>query len=126
MLAVSFFRLFIYYLLNFVGFNRYMVVIIIRFFCGFLVSVFIIIVCYFIIVCKLRRNRLVKIKKFFKIIVIIIITFFFCWCFYYTFYFLEFYYVVVFGFVFSLGLFLVIVIVIVNSCMNFILYVFMG
>lgn len=59
-----------------VGYSRHMVVTVTRFLCGFLVPVLIITACYLTIVCKLRRNRLAKTKKPFKIIVTIIITFF--------------------------------------------------
>ncbi|XP_011376094.1 chemerin-like receptor 1 isoform X1 [Pteropus medius] len=109
-----------------VGFSRHMMVTITRFLCGFLVPVLIITACYFIIVCKLRRNRLAKTKKPFKIIMTIIITFFLCWCPYHTLYLLELHHATMPGSIFSLGLPLATVIAIANSCMNPILYVFMG
>ncbi|XP_054450358.1 chemerin-like receptor 1 [Pteronotus mesoamericanus] len=112
--------------LDSMGFSRYMMVTITRFLCGFLIPVLIITACYFTIVCKLRRNRLAKTKKPFKIIVTIIITFFLCWCPYHTLYILELYHTTVPGPVFSLGLPLATAIAIANSCMNPILYVFMG
>lgn len=103
-----------------------MVVTITRFLCGFLIPVFIITACYLTIVCKLRRNRLAKNKKPFKIIVTIIVTFFLCWCPYHTLYLLELHHTAVPSSVFSLGLPLATAIAIANSCMNPILYVFMG
>ncbi|XP_047616733.1 chemerin-like receptor 1 [Phacochoerus africanus] len=109
-----------------VGFGRQMVVTITRFLCGFLVPVLIISACYFTIVYKLRRNRLAKTKKPFKIIVTIIITFFLCWCPYHTLYLLELHHRAMPGSVFSLGVPLATAIAIANSCMNPILYVFMG
>ncbi|XP_062944322.1 chemerin-like receptor 1 [Cynocephalus volans] len=109
-----------------VGYSRHMLVTITRFLCGFLVPVFIITACYLTIVCKLRRNRLTKTKKPFKIIVTIIITFFLCWCPYHSLYLLELHHTAVPGSVFSLGLPLATAIAIANSCMNPILYVFMG
>uniref|UniRef100_A0A8C3YRA3 Chemerin-like receptor 1 n=1 Tax=Catagonus wagneri TaxID=51154 RepID=A0A8C3YRA3_9CETA len=109
-----------------VGFGRQMVVTIMRFLCGFLVPVLIISACYFTIVYKLRRNRLAKTKKPFKIIVTIIITFFLCWCPYHTLYLLELHHRAMPGSVFSLGVPLATAIAIANSCMNPILYVFMG
>ncbi|XP_037012027.2 chemerin-like receptor 1 isoform X1 [Artibeus jamaicensis] len=112
--------------LDSVGSLRYMVVTITRFLCGFLIPVLVITACYFTIVCKLRRNRLAKSKKPFKIIVTIIITFFLCWCPYHTLYLLELYHTAVPGAVFSLGVPLATAIAIANSCMNPILYVFMG
>ncbi|XP_047553606.1 chemerin-like receptor 1 [Lutra lutra] len=109
-----------------VGFGRHTVVTVTRFLCGFLVPVLIITACYFTIVCKLRRNRLAKTKKPFKIIVTIVTTFFLCWCPYHTLHLLELHHAAVPGSVFSLGLPLATAIAIANSCMNPILYVFMG
>ncbi|XP_005007286.1 chemerin-like receptor 1 [Cavia porcellus] len=109
-----------------VGHNRQMVVTLTRFFCGFLIPVSIITVCYLTIVCKLHRNRLAKTKKPFKIIMTIIVTFFLCWCPYHTLYLLELYHKAMPGVVFSLGLPIATAIAIANSCMNPILYVFMG
>ncbi|XP_012586268.1 PREDICTED: chemokine-like receptor 1 [Condylura cristata] len=109
-----------------VSFTRQMVVTITRFFCGFLVPVLIISACYFTIVCKLRRNRMAKTKKPFKIIMTIIITFFLCWCPYHTLNLLELHHANVPSSVFHLGLPLAMAIAIANSCMNPILYVFMG
>ncbi|XP_022373061.1 chemokine-like receptor 1 [Enhydra lutris kenyoni] len=109
-----------------VGFGRHTVVTVTRFLCGFLVPVLVITACYFTIVCKLRRNRLAKTKKPFKIIVTIVTTFFLCWCPYHTLHLLELHHAAVPGSVFSLGLPLATAIAIANSCMNPILYVFMG
>lgn len=109
-----------------VGFGRHVVVTVTRFLCGFLVPVLVITACYFTIVCKLRRSRLAKTKKPFKIIVTIITTFFLCWCPYHTLYLLELHHAAVPGSVFSLGLPLATAVAITNSCMNPILYVFMG
>lgn len=109
-----------------VGFSRHVVVTVTRFLCGFLIPVFIITACYLTIVFKLRRNRLAKTKKPFKIIITIIVTFFLCWCPYHTLYLLELHHMAVPGSVFSLGLPLATAIAIANSCMNPILYVFMG
>ncbi|XP_004470226.1 chemerin-like receptor 1 [Dasypus novemcinctus] len=108
------------------AYTRQMVVTVTRFLCGFLVPVLIITACYLTIVCKLQRNRLAKTKKPFKIIVTIIITFFFCWCPYHTLYLLELHHTAVPSSVFSLGLPLATAMAIANSCMNPILYVFMG
>ncbi|XP_040859636.1 chemokine-like receptor 1 [Ochotona curzoniae] len=109
-----------------VGYHRHMVVTVTRFLCGFLIPVLIITACYLTIVCRLRRNRLAKTKKPFKIIVTIIITFFLCWCPYHTLYLLELHHSAMPGSVFSLGVPLATAIAIANSCMNPILYVFMG
>ncbi|XP_021501714.1 chemerin-like receptor 1 [Meriones unguiculatus] len=112
--------------LDSVGYSRHVVVTVTRFLCGFLIPVFIITACYLTIVFKLQRNRLAKTKKPFKIIVTIIITFFLCWCPYHTLYLLELHHTDVPDSVFSLGLPLATAIAIANSCMNPILYVFMG
>lgn len=108
------------------GYSRHAAVTITRFLCGFLIPVFVITACYLTIVFKLQRNRLAKTKKPFKIIVTIIITFFLCWCPYHTLYLLELHHTAVPSSVFSLGLPLATAIAIANSCMNPILYVFMG
>ncbi|XP_077016238.1 chemerin-like receptor 1 [Tamandua tetradactyla] len=109
-----------------VAYTWQMLVAITRFLCGFLVPALVITGCYLTIVCKLRRNRLAKTKKPFKIIVTIIVTFFLCWCPYHTLYLLELHHTAVPGSVFSLGLPLATAIAIANSCTNPILYVFMG
>lgn len=109
-----------------VGYSRHAAVTITRFLCGFLIPVFVITACYLTIVFKLQRNRLAKTKKPFKIIITIIITFFLCWCPYHTLYLLELHHTAVPGSVFSLGLPLATAVAIANSCMNPILYVFMG
>uniref|UniRef100_A0A2K5DMZ6 Chemerin-like receptor 1 n=1 Tax=Aotus nancymaae TaxID=37293 RepID=A0A2K5DMZ6_AOTNA len=111
---------------NPVGYNWHMVVTITRFLFGFLVPVLIITVCYLTIVCKVRRNRLAKTKKPFKIIVTIIITFFFCWCPYHTLNLLELHHISIPTSVFTLGFPLATAFAIANSCINPILYVFMG
>lgn len=109
-----------------VGYSRHVAVTVTRFLCGFLIPVFIITACYLTIVFKLQRNRLAKTKKPFKIIITIIITFFLCWCPYHTLYLLELHHTAVPASVFSLGLPLATAVAIANSCMNPILYVFMG
>lgn len=109
-----------------VGYSRHVAVTVTRFLCGFLIPVFVITACYLTIVFKLQRNRLAKTKKPFKIIITIIITFFLCWCPYHTLYLLELHHTAVPASVFSLGLPLATAVAIANSCMNPILYVFMG
>ncbi|XP_052510799.1 chemerin-like receptor 1 [Budorcas taxicolor] len=109
-----------------VGSSRHMVVTVTRFLCGFLVPGLITTACYFTIVYKLQRSRLAKTKKPFKIILTIIVTFFLCWCPYHAFYLLELRRGSVPPSVFSLGVPLATAIAIANSCMNPILYVFMG
>ncbi|CAK6440121.1 unnamed protein product [Pipistrellus nathusii] len=97
-----------------------------RFLCGFLIPAVAITACYVTIVCKLRRNRLARTRKPFRVILSIIITFFLCWCPYQTLYLLELRHSAVPTAVFTLGLPLATVLAIANSCMNPILYAFMG
>ncbi|XP_058895364.1 chemerin-like receptor 1 [Kogia breviceps] len=106
--------------------GRHVAVTVTRFLCGFLTPALTITACYFTIVYKLRRNRLAKTKKPFKIIVTIVVTFFLCWCPYHTLYLLELHHSAMPGSVFSLGVPLATAIAIANSCMNPILYVFVG
>lgn len=108
------------------GSRWHLAVSVLRFLCGFLIPVFIITACYVTIVCKLRRNRLAKTRKPLKIILTIIITFFLCWCPYQTLYLLELHHASVPASIFTLGLPLATVLAIANSCMNPILYAFMG
>nr|XP_020029510.1 chemokine-like receptor 1 [Castor canadensis] len=109
-----------------VVYSRHLMVTITRFLCGFLLPILIITVCYLTIVFRLRRNRLAKTKKPFKIIVAIIVTFFLCWGPYHTLYLLELRQATGSSSVFSLVMSLASVIAIANSCVNPILYVFMG
>nr|XP_009681295.1 PREDICTED: chemokine-like receptor 1 [Struthio camelus australis] len=82
---------------------RHRTVTITRFLAGYILPITIITFCYIAIVFNLRRNRLAKSKKPFKIIVTIIITFFLC---------------IVIPITTALAA--------SNSCMNPVLYVFMG
>ncbi|XP_048198717.1 chemerin-like receptor 1 [Perognathus longimembris pacificus] len=112
--------------LSSVGYSRHVGVTVTRFLCGFLVPLLIITACYLIILHKLRRNHLAKTKKPFKVIVAIIVTFFLCWCPYHTLYLLELHHMAVPASTFSFIMPLATAIAIANSCMNPILYVFMG
>lgn len=109
-----------------VAFSRHMLVTVTRFLFGFLIPVIIISTCYAVIICKLRRNRLAKTKKPLKVIVTIIVTFFLCWCPYHTLNLLEVYRHTLPSSVLRLGFPLAITVAIANSCVNPILYVFMG
>ncbi|KAM4827287.1 chemerin-like receptor 1 isoform 2-T5 [Thomomys bottae] len=112
--------------LDSVGYSRHLGVTVTRFLCGFLVPLLLITTCYLIIVHKLRRNHLAKTKKPFKVIVAIIITFFLCWGPYHTIYLLELRHATLPATTLSFALPLATAIAIANSCMNPILYVFMG
>lgn len=56
-----------------------------RFVFGFLIPFLVIIVCYSVIIVKLRRNQIAKSTKPFKIMTALIGTFFLCWLPYHTF-----------------------------------------
>uniref|UniRef100_A0A8C3SVI7 Chemerin-like receptor 1 n=2 Tax=Chelydra serpentina TaxID=8475 RepID=A0A8C3SVI7_CHESE len=108
------------------GMKRHQTVNIVRFLTGFLIPITIITVCYMIIVFKLKRNRLAKSKKPFKIIVAIIVTFFLCWTPYHVLHLLETKHDQVSHVVFMIGIPIATALATANSCMNPILYVFMG
>ncbi|KAM6422900.1 chemerin-like receptor 1 isoform 1-T2 [Liasis olivaceus] len=108
------------------GPRRHRMVTIVRFLMGFIIPMIIITVCYITIIFRLKRNRLAKSKKPLRIIVAIITTFFLCWCPYHTFSLLETQHHSVPKTVLETGLPLVTAIAVSNSCMNPILYVFMG
>ncbi|XP_067395462.1 chemerin-like receptor 1 [Emydura macquarii macquarii] len=108
------------------GFARHGTVNILRFLAGFAIPVIIITVCYMVIIFKLKRNRLAKSKKPFKIIVAIIVTFFLCWCPYQVLNLLETQHDRISHLVFATGIPLTTALAAVSSCMNPILYVFMG
>ncbi|XP_009948742.1 PREDICTED: chemokine-like receptor 1 [Leptosomus discolor] len=84
---------------------RHRTVNITRFLAGYILPITIITFCYIAIVFNLRRNRLAKSKKPFKIIVTIIVTFFLCW---------------------EISIPITTALAASNSCMNPVLYVFMG
>ncbi|XP_015268729.1 PREDICTED: chemokine-like receptor 1 [Gekko japonicus] len=105
---------------------RHVTVNVTRFLAGFVMPMAIITVCYMIIIFRLRRNRLAKSKRPLRIIIAIIMTFFLCWCPYHIFNLLETQHRWVLGPVLEIGLPIVTAIAVANSCMNPILYVFMG
>ncbi|XP_030067760.1 chemokine-like receptor 1 [Microcaecilia unicolor] len=109
---------------------RHKAMIITRFVCGFFIPFIVIIVCYSIIALRLKKNRLAKKSKPFKIIVAVIVSFFFCWLPYHVFSFLEttthsspssaMMRAIIIGIPLASSL------AFINSCINPILYVFMG
>ncbi|XP_066513129.1 chemerin-like receptor 1 [Hoplias malabaricus] len=60
-----------------------------RFILGFIIPFLIIIICYSIIIFKLRSNQMAKSTKPFKIMTALIVTFFICWLPYHTFVLME-------------------------------------
>lgn len=97
-----------------------------RFLGGFLIPGLVIAGCYITIVCRLRHNRLSRNKKPFRIMVALVVTFFLCWCPYHTLLLMELRPHAWHPAVFSLGMPLATALAITNSCLNPILYVFMG
>ncbi|XP_054852559.1 chemerin-like receptor 1 [Eublepharis macularius] len=97
-----------------------------RFLAGFVMPMTIITSCYVIIIFRLRRNRLAKSKRPLRIIVAIIMTFFLCWCPYHVFNLLETQHSSALRPALEIGTPIVTAIAVANSCMNPILYVFMG
>ncbi|XP_030069225.1 chemokine-like receptor 1 [Microcaecilia unicolor] len=103
--------------------------IITRFLCMFLIPFFIIVVCYAVIVLTLKRKRnLVKSSKPFKVIIAILVCFFFCWFPYHVYPFLD---DVVTPYLIPWKVRLILkpltcILAFFNSCINPILYVFMG
>ncbi|XP_053862498.1 chemerin-like receptor 1 [Malaclemys terrapin pileata] len=108
------------------GMMRHQTVNMVRFLIGFVIPITIITVCYMIIFVKLKRNRLAKSKKPFKIIVAIIVTFFLCWAPYHVLQVLETQHDQVSHVVLETGIPITTALAAASSCMNPILYVFMG
>nr|XP_020657505.1 chemokine-like receptor 1 [Pogona vitticeps] len=109
-----------------VGKQRHVAVTISRFLVGFILPLMVITICYLIVIFRLKKNRLTKSKKPLRIIIAIITTFFLCWCPYHVFQLLETQHHCVPSSLLEFGLPLVTAIAVSNSCMNPVLYVFMG
>ncbi|XP_078510009.1 chemerin-like receptor 1 [Lissotriton helveticus] len=104
-------------------------VILARFLLGFLFPFSIIVICYTIIALRIHRNRMKASSKPFKIIMAVIMCFFLCWLPYHIFSFLELYANFNTGVdnrVRIIGVPIVSSLSYFNSCINPILYVFMG
>ncbi|XP_053123442.1 chemerin-like receptor 1 [Hemicordylus capensis] len=107
---------------------KHRAMIISRFIFGFVIPFSIIVFCYGAIVLKLRRNELTQSNKPFKVITAVIVAFFACWLPHHIFSFIELQlnkqpelHVVV-----LIGVPLASSLAFVNSCLNPILFVFMG
>ncbi|XP_029433331.1 chemokine-like receptor 1 [Rhinatrema bivittatum] len=107
--------------------NRSMIIT--RFLSMFLIPFIIIVICYTVIVLTLRRKKsLGKSSKPFKVIIAIILSFFFCWFPYHVYPFLE---EVIITKPFSWNVYLIVyplscILAFLSSCINPILYVFLG
>uniref|UniRef100_A0A8D0BRL5 Chemerin-like receptor 1 n=1 Tax=Salvator merianae TaxID=96440 RepID=A0A8D0BRL5_SALMN len=106
--------------------ERHLILTVTRFVVGFIVPMTVITACYTVIILRLKRNRLAKSKKPLRIIFAIILTFFLCWCPYHILHLLETKHHLIPREVFKIGLPIVVAVASSNSCMNPVLYVFMG
>ncbi|XP_015283335.1 PREDICTED: chemokine-like receptor 1 [Gekko japonicus] len=99
-----------------------------RFIFGFAIPFPVIIICYGAIVLRLRRDRLARSSKPFKVITAVIAAFFICWLPYHVFSFLELraYEDPTLHLALIIGIPLASSLAFINSCLNPILYVFMG
>nr|XP_006113755.1 chemokine-like receptor 1 [Pelodiscus sinensis] len=97
-----------------------------RFVFGFLIPFAVIICCYGAILVRLRRGHMTRSSKPFKVIAAVIVAFFLCWFPYHVFSFLELHRTLSLHTVVFIGLPLATSLAFINSCLNPILYVFMG
>ncbi|XP_008335490.1 chemokine-like receptor 1 [Cynoglossus semilaevis] len=97
-----------------------------RFVAGFVVPFIIIIICYSIIILRLRNNRMAKSNKPFKVMTALVAAFFLCWLPYHTFVLLELNLRNIDHSVLTAGLKVGTLMAAANSFLNPVLYVFMG
>ncbi|XP_056236103.1 chemerin-like receptor 1 [Seriola aureovittata] len=110
---------------------RHQAVAITNFLLGFVVPFTVIVSCYAVIIHRLRRNRTLasKSSRPFKIIAAVITTFFLCWAPFHIMRLIELDHHTrskTFGHVLSIGLPITTSLAFLNSCLNPLLYVFMG
>ncbi|XP_040183354.1 chemokine-like receptor 1 [Rana temporaria] len=113
-----------------VAYARHKATLIVRFIVSFFIPFTIIISCYSVIILRIQRNHMTTSNKPFKAVLAVILSFFVCWFPYHVFSFLELsanygenyhlYYITFVGIPITSSL------VFINSCINPILYVFMG
>ncbi|KAJ7304076.1 hypothetical protein JRQ81_011599 [Phrynocephalus forsythii] len=111
------------------GEQRHQAMVLVRFVAGFLVPFTVILLCYGIIMTKLKGNRITRSSRPFKIMVAVILAFFICWFPYHVFSFLEMSVSVVTPWlqtVLIVGIPLASGLAYINSCLNPFLYVFVG
>nr|XP_015221456.1 PREDICTED: chemokine-like receptor 1 isoform X1 [Lepisosteus oculatus] len=106
--------------------NLHRVVALTRFVFGFVIPFIVIAFCYSIIIIKLKKNRMAKSLKPFKIMTAIIVTFFLCWLPYHIFIILEINHYNYSPDIFLKWMSMAVSLAFANSCLNPILYVFMG
>ncbi|XP_060642111.2 chemerin-like receptor 1 [Anolis sagrei] len=109
--------------------HRHQAMVLTRFVVGFLVPFTIILICYGIIMARLKGNRLTRSSRPFKIMVAVVLAFFICWFPYHFFSFLEMSVSTVtpwLEMVLMVGTSLASGLAYFNSCLNPFLYVFVG
>ncbi|XP_062380968.1 chemerin-like receptor 1 [Sardina pilchardus] len=93
---------------------------------GLAVPLMVIVICYSVIMLKLRANPMMRSSKPFKVMTAVIITFVICWLPFQIFQLLEVYHALYSGTLLKTGIQVTITIAYANSFMNPILYSFMG
>ncbi|KAL7391912.1 hypothetical protein ABVT39_016588 [Epinephelus coioides] len=106
--------------------NSHTIVAVSRFLAGFVVPFVVIIVCYSIIILKLRTNRMTKNSKPFKVMSALVAAFFICWLPYHVFVLLELNHQNFDQSILTAGLKVGTSVAAANSFLNPVLYVFMG
>lgn len=96
-----------------------------RFIFGFIIPFILIILCYTVIIVRLRASKMAKSNKPFKIMTALILTFFLCWLPYHTFVLIEFNQTFE-NDIIRLGMQIGTITAAANSFLNPVLYVFMG
>ncbi|KAK2837271.1 hypothetical protein Q5P01_014483 [Channa striata] len=97
-----------------------------RFVAGFVVPFFIIMLCYSVIMSKLRTNRMTKSKRPFKVMTALVVAFFICWLPYHVFVLLELNHSHYDHSILVAGLQVGTAMAAANSFLNPVLYVFIG
>ncbi|KAG9261429.1 C3a anaphylatoxin chemotactic receptor-like [Astyanax mexicanus] len=92
---------------------------------GFVIPFLIIVICYAIIIRKLKTNQMAKSKKPFKIMTALIVTFLICWLPYHTFTLMDLNYEKYKRFI-DTGSTIAVIFANANSCLNPFLYTFTG
>ncbi|CAJ1061610.1 hypothetical protein L3Q82_013114 [Xyrichtys novacula] len=113
---------------------RYQALVITNFILGFVVPFTVIVSCYAVIIHRLRKNRTLASQstRTFKIIAAVIITFFFCWAPFHIFSLINMHHLVTnyenetLDHVTTIGIPIATSLAFINSCLNPLLYVFVG
>ncbi|XP_039660558.1 chemokine-like receptor 1 [Perca fluviatilis] len=106
--------------------NQHVIVAVSRFLAGFIVPFIVIVICYSIIILRLRTNRMTKSSKPFKVMSALVAAFFICWLPYHVFVLLELSHQNYNHGLLTAGLQIGTALASANSFLNPVLYVFMG